>query len=118
MGHPLKNSLSVCNILVCVKVDNTALGLEIYTGVRQTCLLSEGCPGQCAGSESELIAVGLCEQKVFHSDGWIPGIQTQRTRATGATPLKKQHHQRKMNLMSNTIKSNASHAVMCVAGCE
>ncbi len=115
MGHPPKNFLSFCNILVRVKVDNTTLGLEIYTQVLQTSLLLEGCPGQCAGSELELIAVGLCVQKIFHSEGWIPGIQTQRIRAIGATPLKKHHHQRKMNLMSNIIKSNANHAVMRVA---
>lgn len=115
MGHPPKNILSFCNILVCVKVDNTTLGLEIYTQVLQKSVLLEGCPGQCTGSELELIAVGLCAQNIFHSEGWIPGIQTQRIHAIGATPLKKHHHQRKMNLMSNIIKSNANHAVMRVA---
>lgn len=123
MGHPPKNFLSFYNILACVKVDNTALGLEIYIQVLQTCLLLEGCRGQCAGTELELIAVGLCVQKSFHGEGWILGTQTQRTRATGVTPLQKRHHQTKMNLMSNIIKSNASDAccllrvVFCVSLC-
>lgn len=108
MEHPLKNFL-LFNISVCVKVDNNSLGLEIYIQVLQTCLLLEGCPRQCAGSVLELIAVGQCE-------GWLLGIQTRRIHAIGATPLKKRHHhQRKTNLMSNIIKSNANHAVMCVA---
>lgn len=114
MGHPQKNVSSFCNILVCVRVVNPTIELDIYI-VLQTCLLLEGCPGQCASSGFQLITVGPLVQKLCHSEGWIPGIQTQRIHATGATPLEKHHHQRKMNLMSNMIKSNAIHAVMCVA---
>lgn len=112
-GNPWRVSGLSPDILFRVRVDNTALGLEIYIQVPQTCLLLEGCPGQCAGSESGLIDVGLCEQNIFHSEGWILGIQTQRIPAIGATPLR--NHQKKMDSMSNMIKSNAHHAAMCVA---
>lgn len=114
MGHPPKNFLSFCNILHCVIVDSTTLGLEIYIQVLQSWLLLEGCPGQCAGSESELIPAGLCAQTILHSEGWILGIRTQRIHAIGATPLKSHHHQMKMNVMSNLIKSNATPSVTCV----
>lgn len=111
MGQLQKNLLSFCNILVYVEV--YSFGLGIYMQPRQTCLLLKGCPGQSAGSELELIAV----EKIVHSEGWIPGIQTQRIHVIGATPLKKHHHQKKMNLMSNVIKSNASlHSVCCLWG--
>lgn len=108
MGHPPKNFPSFCNILVGIKVDNTTLDLEIYIRVLQTCLLLEGRSGHRAGSELELIGVGLCVRE--HSGRWILGIQTH---VIGATPLKKHHHQRKMNLTSNIIKSNANHALLC-----
>lgn len=95
-------------------MDNATLGLEIYIQVLQTSLLLEDCPGQCTGSNLELIAVGLC-RRLFHSERWTLGIQTQRIHVIGATPLQKHHHQRKMNLMSNIIKSNVNHSVLCFA---
>lgn len=91
-------------------MDCTTSGSEIYIQVLQECLLLKGCPGQPA--ELELIAV---HKKIIHSEGWIPGIQTLRIRVTGATPLKRHHRRRKMNVMSDIIKSNATHAVMCGA---
>lgn len=65
MGQPQKSFLSFCNILVCVKVDYMTSGWEIYIQVQQECLLLKGCPGHPAGSELELIAVGLCAHKNY-----------------------------------------------------
>lgn len=113
MGNHLKNFSSVLHFLVCTEVDNTILRLETYTELLHRCPLLGGCLGQCTGSDLELIPVGLCVEKNFHSKGWSLGIRTQRIRATGVIRLKKDCHQRKMSLMSNMIKSNANSAVIC-----
>lgn len=70
MGHTRRNFLSFCNTLVCVQVDNTSVGLEIYTQVLQTCSLLDGCPGRRSGSEFQLVAVGHFVLKFGRMDSW------------------------------------------------
>lgn len=65
MGNHPKSFSSVLHFLVCTEVDNTILRLETYTELLHRCPLLGGCPGQCTGSDLELIPVGLCVEKNF-----------------------------------------------------
>lgn len=100
MGHSLKHSL--CFYVLSV---TPSVGLEIHTETLQLSLLLKGCS---SALKFKLSPVGRHALIIFHSEKWILELRTLKIHVTGATLLKRGPHQRKMNLMSNTIKSNAS----------
>lgn len=104
IGQPPKNFLSFCNILVCIKLDNSFLWFgDIH--VLQTCLWA-----LCWFRHRTNYSGTLCQTP---SRRWILGIRTQRIHAIGATPLKKHPHLRTMNMTPNTIKSKGKYAQPC-----
>lgn len=116
MGQPQKTFLSFCNILsLCQSGLHDIWFGDLYPSTSGVSFV-EGLPWAACWFRAGAYRCGtLCTKKMIHSEGWIPGIQTLRIRATGATPLKRHHRRRKMNVMSDIIKSNATHAVMCGA---